>query len=505
MSRESKDRKYAEMLNVIANTCLLFNDRSELGQHIDYNMEANNASSMNSFRRKSTFCELSNEVGEWYGREFDLERLLDAYKEVSDVFVPHFKRSYSMDLQDLDECQGKKEQQIFKMLNYLYADDKEKALDDLRFLGDSKRCVLASWMGADNSNCYYALFLLMMIGVLPTYNSKKGAAVKMGETFRLLMDFLRRYGLQAPIDDIARDAPILTGFETRAKGGEEKLTRIDLIHMTYLFLNVIQGYSSPDAAFRFNQQFDLVFFDLEGIWTDSEIAGTRFWQFEELANGYYLHEYRQVSSDGRYELQHTQCECYLYDAPEGVSFFVCHPSMMKRLVNYQRADHLREWGDCEFSYDETPKTKQFITKIDFQPTIRTHEALLPARLFRVKDDAVYMAKLDRYPIRNMFPEDEYHLFFRGFAVTNDFLYVALSDEDCRKMSVVPTERQLFLKVPKSLDENLLYLTLSDGWGMCDFVQGDIYFAVPNSLLFYKVTRVEDRKNLGVEVVDTIFE
>ena len=79
------------MINVIANTCLMFCDRKSMSDHIDYDMETNNASSMVPFRQKSTFCELANEVSNWFDGDFDLETLLCDYKMASDCFASYFK------------------------------------------------------------------------------------------------------------------------------------------------------------------------------------------------------------------------------------------------------------------------------------------------------------------------------------------------------------------------------------------------------------------------------
>lgn len=499
MTPTKDELKYSEYLNVIANTCLLFNSRREMGKHIDYNLEVNNASSMNAFRKKSTFCELESEVDNWYGDKLSLETLIHDYQETSQIFTEHFKRSYSIDLQEENQ---EKRVQIFKIINYLYASDQKSVAEEIKFLHPKKREILKAISEEDNSYC--ALFILLMLHILPTYNSKKGSADHTREEFNQLIKFLRQYSKQAPVGSIAQEAPILEGFENRVKANfceESDITRIDLIHLTTLFLDVIQGYSSPDNTFLINQAVNKIYPELDGFWSDSEIPGTHFWRFEKLENGYYLHEYIQTEEHGQHLLSTTKKEAIFFGEEES-HLYICHPSVLKRIIQNQDTKGMKEWNDCKFSCDTTlifpSNPNGIITKIECAPYIRTGEALIPDVLYRIADDTKYEEMLNHQPLRNAFEEDDYLLQLSSYAITNDALLVAAGEEECKKMGL--KEEACLVKIPKTLNESLARLTLSDSWGLCNFLKGELYFAVPDSMIYYPITTPEQRNHLGVEII-----
>ncbi len=500
MTPTKDELKYSEYLNVIANTCLLFNSRREMGKHIDYNLEVNNASSMNAFRKKSTFCELESEVDNWYGDKLSLETLIHDYQETSQIFTEHFKRSYSIDLREENQ---EKKVQIFKIINYLYASDQKSVAEEIKFLHPKKREILKAISEEDNSYC--ALFILLLVHILPTYNSKKGAADHTREEFNLLIKFLRQYSKQAPVDTIAQEAPILNGIENRVKailneGGD--ITRIDLIHFTTLFLDVIQGYSSSDNTYLINQSVNKIYPDLDGFWTDSEIPGSDFYRFESLENGYFLHEYKQIEENGQHILLETKKESIFFGEEEDPHLYICHPSVLKSIINRQDTRGMKEWNDCKFFYESSkvfPNNPQgVITRIEFSPYIRTGEALVPDALYRIDDDTIYQERLNHLSIRNAYEAADYQLQLSSYAITNEALLAYAGEDECKKMGL--EERECLVKIPKTLDENLERLTLYDNWGLCNFLQGELYFAVPDSMLYYPITTPEQRDNLGIEII-----
>lgn len=492
--KDSQRTKYAEMINVIANTCLLFCDRKSMSSHIDYDMEANNASSMKEFRQRSTFCELSNEVSRWYDGDVDLSTLLVDYQEASGIFSD-FKRSYSIDLHNADVAEAKR-QQIFNVINFL-----NPVVDtdsDISFLNEEKKSILYKIKEEKTTQCL-AVFILLMVGLIPSYSSKKGAASHIIDDFHLLMDFLRKYGEQAPTTNLAKSSPILSGFETWVRKNEEsEIRRIDLINMTRIYLETTFGYSSALSTFLFNRQIDRIYPNLEGFWSDNEIPGSHFWKFEQIANGYHLYEYNLKNRI----LESTKYECYIYGkSTDDASFYVCHPSMMRKIVEHDNIDLFQEWVDG----DVTKNKNGTIIKLSFHPTIRMSTPILPKALYRVENTDFYDKTLDDNKLSkiNLFNEDGYSLFHNCYAITIDYLYVILDDKDISRLNVNKKSSTLYLKIPKSLDPSLELLTLDDEWGICNFHNGDSYFLVVNSMLYFKINTEEERKQFGIEVVDQI--
>lgn len=490
------------MINVIANTCLLFCDRESMGNHIGYRMVSNNASSMNPFMQKATFCELSNEVDGWYNGDIDLETLLDDYKEASEIFDSYFKRSYSINLHkdnfENDADAIKKRQQIIKILNFFYCDDSQTA-EEIAFLNNEKKIQLH--IIKEKETQFQAIFILLMVGQIPSYTSKKGSAKQIMRDFHLLMNFLREYARQANIAEQARSSPVLIRFETWVKeNDEDEVRRIDLIIITKIFFDVVYGYSSAGNTFLFNKQINYIYPDLDGFWSDNEIPGSHFWKFEKLSNGYYLYEYNLISENRR--LEYTKHECYIYEEKKNkISFYVCHPTFMKKMVENDNTEFLQEWVNCKITENKECK----ITRLSFHPTIRVSSPLLPKNLYHIEDDGFYIKTLQNPQLTtiNLFAEDDYTLILNHYAITQDYLYVILDKTDIRMLNLPDMPSARYLKIPKSLNSCLDMLTLHDEWGFCNFNNGDCYFVVVYSMLRFKINTEEERKQFGFEIVDRI--
>jgi len=497
--KDSQRTKYAEMINVIANTCLMFCDRKSMSDHIDYDMETNNASSMVPFRQKSTFCELANEVSNGFDGDFDLETLLCDYKIASDCFASYFKRSYSIDLNS-DAIAENKREQIFSIINFFNSVDTESSISEISFLNSEKISILKKIKG-NKTTLFQAIFILLMVGLIPSYTSKKGSAKQIMRDFHLLMNFLREYARQANIAEQARSSPVLIRFETWVKeNDEDEVRRIDLIIITKIFFDVVYGYSSAENTFLFNKQINYIYPDLDGFWSDNEIPGSHFWKFEKLSNGYYLYEYNLISENRR--LEYTKHECYIYEEKKNkISFYVCHPTFMKKMVENDNTEFLQEWVNCKITENKECK----ITRLSFHPTIRVSSPLLPKNLYHIEDDGFYIKTLQNPQLTtiNLFAEDDYTLILNHYAITQDYLYVILDKTDIRMLNLPDMPSARYLKIPKSLNSCLDMLTLHDEWGICNFNNGDCYFVVVYSMLRFKINTEEERKQFGFEIVDRI--
>lgn len=171
------------------------------------------------------------------------------------------------------------------------------------------------------------------------------------------------------------------------------------------------------------------------------------------------------------------------------------------IVEHDNIDLFQEWVDG----DVTKNKNGTIIKLSFHPTIRMSTPILPKALYRVENTDFYNKTLDDNKLSkiNLFNEDGYSLFHNCYAITIDYLYVILDDKDISRLNVNKKSSTLYLKIPKSLDPSLELLTLDDEWGICNFHNGDSYFLVVNSMLYFKINTEEERKQFGIEVVDQI--
>lgn len=483
------------MINVIANTCLLFCDRESMGNHIDYEMTTNNASSMKPFRQKSTFCELSNEVDYWYGGEVDLETLIKDYGDASDKYLD-FKRSYAVDLHA--DVADDKRQQIFHIINFFSPVVDNKS--ELSFLNNDKISILYD-IKNEKTTQFQAIFILLMIGLIPSYSSKKGSASQIKKDFYLLMDFLRSYGKQAPTLDAVKDSPILTGFETWVEENDEsELRRVDLINMTKKFLETSFGFSSSENSFILNKQFDRIYPEIEGFWSDSPTPGSHFWEIERLANAYNIYEFTLKRDNNK--LEFIKFEGYIYGKDEDeLSLFLCHPSMVRKIINHEDSECFKEWSDLDTEDDGNGR----ITKLKLHPRIRKGKEMLPHNLYRVDGEDYYgkILNSNQIEIINLFQDDEYNFLFNQYAITREHLYILLDNIDIHQLKLPDASSDLYLKIPKCIDPCLDMLTLDDEWGICNFNNGDSYFTVVYSMLYLKIDTIAEREELGIEIVERI--
>ena len=131
--------------------------------------------------------------------------------------------------------------------------------------------------------------------------------------------------------------------------------------------------------------------------------------------------------------------------------------------------------------------------------------MLPHNLYRIDGEDYYgkILNSNQVDIINLFQNDEYYLFFNQYAITREHLYILLDEHDIHQFNLPDASSDLYLKIPKCIDPCLDMLTLDDEWGICNFNNGDSYFTVINSMLYLKIDTIEEREELGIEIVERI--
>ncbi|MCQ2208272.1 MAG: hypothetical protein MJZ02_08660 [Paludibacteraceae bacterium] len=514
-NEQEKKTDYAALIGAIANTCLLYNNRSIMGQHIDFNLEQNSPSKMGEFRVRSTFHELASEVEKRYYGECHLEEVLKEYETTSAFYSENFKRSFSIDLHNpTTEGFERKKEQIFWLLDYAYGEgDKEADWQRLSVFG-KKRQLCEDFYGEEclSRNISLPILLLLMLGLLPTYNATKGQAKTMLEDFRLLMAFLRSYSARQ--SDVLADAPIVARFEKELKdriGELEKngdkdannaLSRLDLIHQTEMFFTVVANFSSTENIASSNRLLDTFEVYLDGIWVKSD-GDTSFWQIEQIESGYFFHRYKKCPRNGGYYLEHERYECQLIRDNIGPVAYIAHPSYFRSLVEHANGANLRLWATVEWGKDATvlypAADGKTITSFSLTPTIY-RGGWFPQRSFlRVANDADYVKSLKDLQIEEAYGSDNYRLEINLCAITYDAIYLQIPDF----VSSALDEKGRFLMVPKALDAALEDVRIGDLVGLSLFADGTLYFTIPSGMVYYKVNTKEERETLGMVVCSQI--
>lgn len=501
--KERKAGRYAEMLNVIANTCLMFNSREEMGKHIGFTLETNNASSMSYFRRKSTFMELSSEFDDSYRGSIQLEELLDRYEKVSSQFSGSFKRTYMCELNMGKKVDEKKLDRVMRIMDFVCRDEEGEKSEQIDFLQSKKQETLKSIKAEGILSC--SIFILLLTGLIPSYSSKKGSSFKIKEDVKSLMIFLRRYYTEFYRENDENESPIVERFETIVRNTKgNRLCRIDMIMFVVEFISNCIGNDTSQNLYELTQQMEIVYPKLGGYWSESEINGTKFYKFEEISNGFYMYEYRTFFEGNKRRIEFVKYEVIFYRIVSGeVNMFVSHPSFYRKLVHKENTGLLREWNEVEFVEDKSGE----IIMLDMSSVIRFNDALVPPRMYRIQDQERYekFFTSSKIPVRNIFPKEDYELTNNIYAITPEYLYVRLTDRDLRQMNIAQSDEIKLLKVPKSLDPALYLQTINDIWGICNFENGETFFVVPNCKIAYQINLESDRERLGIEIVEMVQE
>lgn len=522
---------YVEYLRAIRRTRLIYNEDITFGKHIDW---FSDLAGMSAFRLRSTMFGLSYEAKTQTQNEVELEDLLDEYKRISDYYVSSLKRSYSFDLHKFDATrdQGKKEK-VFALLDYMYAyeDEKKQQLEKI-LSGKKMSCIIADADTIKGNEDDYAIpiLLLLLIGILPTYDSTLGDVKDIFNDYKILTDFLKEFAVQSASRQYFYDTPYLTRYDTemnierqrileKIKYGDESVTesivlnRLRFIQLTKGFFDLLSKYANNTAIGDNYKNLEFVFPDLDGIWSDSEHENTDFWKFEQITNGYFFYHFHLVSSstpDVEPYLTVARYEGYIISENGENVLYLVHPNTMYNLVKEKRLTESKLWSYIDMDSDQTKLWKEkkptTITKLSLTHLINSANWFTVSNFYRIKDVAYYNHLLEKYEVVNEFRKEEYKLDLCLVAMTRDYLYFALDESDLKNLHASHlTDNNSLLKVPRSISDAYQNVTFNDAIGIVTFEDKTVYVGSSEHLLYQEITTEELRNELGVSLTDDVVE
>ena len=127
----------------------------------------------------------------------------------------------------------------------------------------------------------------------------------------------------------------------------------------------------------------------------------------------------------------------------------------------------------------------------------------PRKFYRDKNESVHEADIEGCLLVNKYPETEYTFDNCLAAITPQFLYLIDKNDRLHIHASGKETTCYYLMVPKNLDKALQDIDYKTPFGIITFSDKTIYIGSFNHALFFEITKPEQRKELGIELVDGV--
>lgn len=530
MVEDTGDRQnYREKLQVILHTCLLYNSSEALGNHVNYVLHGKGNKGFKDKNKslpqlESIYNKLCVETSRNTDKQVDLDELLDNYKAVSECWTSsdklHLHRTYSCDLHKPNERHFQRNKiLLFALLDYTL--DKNDAIKKYTSIFNMNKYVKIAEEFEQYSReilLFKPFIILLMTGLLPKYNSKQTTAEKVLDDLALLFDFLREYTQQAISiknlhDLILEDLNLRINtindhlLNENKKIDESPINRLTLIIATKNFFDFLKICSNKQEFGKHLKSLDYSSPDIEGIWTIFKGDSTNFWKFEKLSQCYLLTNYdKKTDSNGKELLEYTSFACSIYQSTLTISKFEGVIYMIQNNGNINNEKTISFIVGLESV--ELGNGKNRIDKISLYSSSnkKSNDWFSPRLFYRVqKTDKRYKdceSMINNLPLVKKDPEENISITELAF-ISRLFIYIPIDENDRMHMHIADIESQsTYLKVPKKLNPALQDVDLKSSFEIIVF-EDKVYVVSLEHWLFFEITTPEQRKELGIELVDGV--
>lgn len=303
---------YADRLNAIHRLRLLRNTTGEMSAHTGIQLRNNSFNKKAPFIARCIYSEFCREVRE--RTNADLDELMTDYCAASRSFEKISKTR---------KAQPEFHREVLRCL-----------LDDRFAASEAAKPYRAA---ADSlSNVDVALFTLLVLNVLPSFQAKGGDVdpnmhlehlIRLRDYFRPLYEESRVFGFAPYLTEMYQDS-------VRHVRKGDLYTRLDLIHFTMEIIANLRNNHNPEALLwansRINQQKihpDL----MQGVWKESDSCGGTpvFWLFEELGLDYIL--IRRMFDGTARRITECRYEVSVYQEDEAITFQLLRQSEVEKI------------------------------------------------------------------------------------------------------------------------------------------------------------------------------
>lgn len=455
--------EYKKILDDLVRTRLLFNTKEELGRHVGFHLESRNSLSGiggdNAFLKHAVVAALNDDAEELTEDNISLYRVLNDYEDASKLYADEGgKLKTEADwLHVLLAAYGR------RALPSEWSRSKQKAADAVL---QRRRCL--------------PYLLLMGLGVLPAFTSRKGDVKDIEADFRRTLRFLRAFTRELSGSE---DSAVILRMEQ----SPVRHCRLRLIYVAALVFDTCNTIEQPSELAELNAELrenNMRHFDVAGCWSeyDDSPHTTTFWRFEKHVGVYFL--YRCHVNEAQRTIDFVRYEAAFYELSGRLLFYVVGARQLKNLLEgrpYESSD--AAWFVCEIDNAEAPQM------LRFSPEMMKDYWLRLPRLVRIRQAEGLERRWAEYAHRAATPDDSYEFCLELYAITAEALYLR-------------NETGGYYRVPTSLDPSLPFVSLSTPVGILH--RGEQrYVAFPEHLLYYEITTEAQQEQWGITLTDTI--
>lgn len=460
-----KATNYEEWLTTIANTRFMYNTMDELEDMFDNHSIHSNGikrSFSSPQKMRSAFRDLKVEVELMTDGNLDLELVLQEYQKAWIFFRDKLYR------------RSNPEQVAMELLSYCYP---PYTCDGV---GAKKSAI---YKQATEQNINIPFLLLMIMKVIPGYDSKDGDVIDLPRQFERVMQLLETHTNGRTIFNVI---PAITKARE-----EQNKSRLMLLYHVSEILDTYKSYSGSDNFYEVSNDIkqSSVNLDIEGYWNEcgGRLDNTYFWQIEDAMNDgtYFITKWHKDSENRLTGIRYTM---FVIERTDGnLIYYILHPEAIKhRMKGLQ-------YGDADHVWYQTEKLEEHPIEMPLQRVMFSGVWPREIKLTRCTSKDV-ISLYDRWlnhdcEVIKEYERYEYYFCPNLYAITQTHLYIPSENEG------------EYYKVPKSAHEGLEYIQIDDNVGTM-LMNGKTYLAFDELMLYIGTSRKELEK-YGIERVNCI--
>lgn len=346
-------------------------------------------------KMRSAFRDLKVEAYSLTDETLLLDKVLIKYKKSWDFFKTNLaRRSNPYGL-------------VLELLQYVYYPNRRESFSN------RKKSIFNQVIDEGVSATFLSLMLLR---VIPGYDSKDGDVIDFAHQFELAMSLLEKFTEGGTMFNVL---PVIT----RARSESIKTRFMAYYHFSSI-LDTFESYNCSknmyDTSSTLKQlQVEL---NIEGFWNEcgGEAIYTEFWQIQPTINGstYFATHWHKDANNVLTGIRYT---LFLSEVDDGdVIAYIVHPELIKNRMNgnrYVDSDHA--WYKFAMPDESTPKY------LPLHRAINSSVWPLNIELTKVTDKEViqqYDSWKKSCEIVKLFEDCEYEFYPNMYAITEDYIY-----------------------------------------------------------------------------------
>lgn len=456
---------YEERLTTLSGTRLIYNTMDELEDMLDCHSIHNNSirrcfSSLPKMR--AAYRDLKIEVEEMTNGSLDLDRVITHYKRAWAFFRDHLYR------------RANPEQVALELLSFCYPPHIRENLSP------KKQAIYEQIVKQDIN---VSFLVLMLLKVIPGYNSNIGDVTDMPAQFERVMALLERFTASGTMFALL---PAIT--KAREETNKSRLMLLDHVER---ILDTYESYTAPANLYDTadNIKSNCYNLDIVGLWNecDGKALTTEFWQIED-AQDYGSYFMTHWHKDAGNRITGTRYSLFIIEGEDDdLVYYLVHPEAIEHRMRGQA------YGDADHVWYRTAWLEDTPAVLPLQRMMNSKTWPQKIHLTRCVDEevlAAYNGWLQHdCQVVKPYKHLEY-VFLPGiYAITHTHIYVSSEQEG------------EYYKVPKTAHEGFECIRLTDNVGLMT-MGGKTYLAF-DELMLYISTEEKELQRYDIEKVSSI--